>query len=901
MTFIGTKMIYNNKNRKNLFHKYLHFRLIIHPRIFMFAIIIGFINDFPVWSEIKQDTLITRRTFQTTQIISDAPRIDGFLNDPCWEEGNWSGDFVQRTPKSGAVASQNTIFKILYDDRNLYIAFKCFETEPDKIERQIGKRDQLKGDAVGIAFDSYYDQRTAFEFDVTAAGGKVDMIGTDNGQSWNFNWDAVWYAKTALFDSGWTAEIQVPFNQLRFSDKDEQIWGLHVTRRIYRFAEEDNWQLIPVDAPGMIHLFGELKGIKGISKKAHIELLPYTVGKIKFSKKETGNPFATGVDKTISAGFDAKVGLSSNFTLDMTVNPDFGQVEADPSELNLTVYETIFEERRPFFIEGRNLLEFNTNAGSLFYSRRIGSPPRYNPLIEESEFSTKPAETSILSAAKITGKTQNGLSLGILQCLTANEYATIRNINDDERHVKTQPLTSYSVAQIQKDFSRGNTVVGGIITSTNRIFDEPQFNFLNKNAYTGGFNILHQWHEKTYYVKFSGSGSYIGGDTSAMIETQRSPVRYFQRPDNKYMSVDSSLESMAGTCGELLIGKRGNGRFTYYERFGWSSPMFETNDLGYLSKSDFIDQKTAFSYKVNDPKNFYVKYSLFTEQVFRWDFSGKNQVNWVEINGSILLSNYWGGSGGIVYQYGINDPRILRGGPSMKLPSFYNPYFNVYSDQRKKFSGQFNYVGNLYNDGLSKTGNYKLSNTWIAGHAITIGSALTYQPGIIDYYYVTTTGNKYIMGKLKRETAYLTLRIGVYITPEVSIQYYGNPYFSVGKYSNFRKVIDPNADNYRDRFYYYSDDEINFNSISNKLEINDLNDNTSFSFTNPDFQFRELHSNLVFRWEFRPSSNLYLVWTHGRSRYNNVSGGSLSSTASGLFDIYPENVFLIKLNYWFPL
>ncbi len=839
------------------------------------------------------------KEYVATRILSGAPHIDGIPDESCWKEGEWAGDFVQRTPKGGDKATFGTVFKILYDERNIYVAFRCNDPEPEKIMRLVGKHDELKGDAVGIAFDSYFDQRSGFEFDVTAAGGKVDMSIVDDGQSFNFNWNAVWYAKAAVNDSGWTAEIMIPFSQLRFSNKDVQTWGLHVTRRIYRYNEEDNWQWIPLDAPGMVHLFGELKGIEGIRASSRIELMPYTVGKIRLSEPQAGNPYATGVDKNINAGFDAKVGLSSNFTLDLSVNPDFGQVEADPSLLNLTVFEPSFEEKRPFFIEGANMLQFSTGASSLFYSRRIGSAPKYNPALGPGEYSRIPDRTAILSAAKVTGKTENGLSVGLLQCITADEYALIRDADGKESREKVQPLTSYAVSQIRKEMNHGNTLAGGILTSTNRFFKDGPLDFLNKNAYTGGFNILQQFHDKTYYIKFAAAGSYINGDSTAMIREQTSSARYYQRPDNSYRKLDSTLHFMSGSSGELMMGKQGNGHFVYYERLRWITPGYESNDLGFLNSSDILEQKTAVSYKENYARKFYSKYSFFSEHGDQWDFSGRSINSWTEVYGSIIFKNYQELSGGVVHYYNQNNARILRGGPMMKLPSYFNTYFDLSSDDRKKLWTSFHFGHFDYHDGISHSAIYTLNLNWKAGNAVTLGTSFTFNPLINDYQYVAVSNGKYILGRLKQETAYLTLRAGIYLTPEISIQYYGNPYFSTGNYSDLKKVVKPMSSNYRDRFQSFSPGDIALQD--NRYTVRDVSDGSVLTFASPDFMYHEFHSNLVFRWEFRPSSNLYLVWTHGRTSYENQSGGNMSDATRGFFSIYPENVFLVKFVYWFSI
>ena len=382
-----------------------------------------------------------KREYQTDPIIHSLPKIDGILDDACWfNDGAWEGNFIQERPVEGGLPSQNTEFKILYDQEHIYVAIRAYDNEPDKIDFRPAKRDDFGGDIVGVAFDSYYDQRTAFEFNLTASGGKVDLIAI--GNHFDTDWNAVWEGKTSIEDSAWTAEMKIPLSQLRYSGQSQQVWGLHVWRWFSRNQEEDQWQLIPRYTPARVNEYGTLTGLQELKKSRRLELMPYAVGKLTRSEKEAGNPFATGNDFDFSGGLDGKVGITSNFTMDFTINPDFGQGEADPSVLNLSAYETFYEEKRPFFLEGKNILDFDMGRDMLFYSRRIGSSPSYYPDIEDNEYVDIPDNTRILSALKVTGKNQNGLSIGIMQSFTAREYADIRSSEDESRIETVEPLTS---------------------------------------------------------------------------------------------------------------------------------------------------------------------------------------------------------------------------------------------------------------------------------------------------------------------------------------------------------------------------------------------------------------------------------------------------------------------------
>ncbi len=350
------------------------------------------------------------------------------MNDDCWNLVDWTSDFIQTAPEENKAPSQQTAFKILYDNDNLYLFIRAFDNEPDKISRLMSRRDNFSGDFVYVDIDSHFDKQTDFMFVASASGAKSDAAVSEDGNNEDDNWNPIWYMKTSVDDKGWCAEMKIPLSQLRFGKKSEQIWGLQVSRNIFRLQERSQWQYIPKGSPGIVHLFGELKGINDLKPKHQFEIMPYTVARVERFEKVPGDPFNTGKYSKISAGLDGKIGLTNDFTLDFTINPDFGQVEADPSEVNLTAFESYFSEKRPFFVEGQNIFQFKPNqtivihnmySDNLFYSRRIGRYPHNYPSVGSNEYVKMPESTTILGALKISGKTKKGLSIGILESLTS--------------------------------------------------------------------------------------------------------------------------------------------------------------------------------------------------------------------------------------------------------------------------------------------------------------------------------------------------------------------------------------------------------------------------------------------------------------------------------------------------
>jgi len=576
---------------------------------------------FPEKDSSRISTPIEKREYTTTRIQS-VPKIDGRLDDDCWlNEGEWSQYYIQQMPEEGVQATQETRFKILYDDDYIYAAIRAYETEPDRIDFRPARRDIIEGDIVGICFDSYNDQRTGFEFDLTASGAKIDLILTNPG--WDESWNAVWDGKTALEDSAWTAEMKIPFSQLRYSNNTEQVWGLHAWRWISRNYEEDQWQLIPRDTPARMSALGKLTGIETSGRSRRVELMPYALGGIQKSEAIEGNPFATGTDPKYGAGLDAKVGISNDFTVDLTLNPDFGQVEADPSVLNLTVFETFFEEKRPFFLEGKNIFEYDFgNQNQLFYSRRIGAYPSYTPVIESDEYSRLPDNSSIISAVKLTGKNQKGLSVGLMHSITAKESAEIRDDEDNSRNETVEPLTNYLVTRIQRDFNDANTIVGGMLTGVNRKITDNHLLFLPGESYTGGLDLLHQWKDKTYFVSVKSLFSHVSGDPQSILRLQHQSTRYMQRPDFKHLEVNDTLTSLTGTGAELKIGKAGNGRWYYDLTAGYESPGLELNDIGYLRYADAVHQTAHLAYLVNEPFSIFRTFSASIRQTNNWNTGG---------------------------------------------------------------------------------------------------------------------------------------------------------------------------------------------------------------------------------------------------------------------------------------
>jgi hypothetical protein len=855
------------------------------------------------------DSTVVKRTYRTA-FVKTEPVIDGLMNDDCWNLVEWTTDFIQSQPAENKPPSQQTAFKILYDNDNLYMFIRAYDTEPDKISKIMSRRDNFTGDMIFVEFDSHFDKQTDFLFSASASGAKSDAAISDDGNNEDDNWNPIWYMKTSVDDKGWCAEMKIPLSQLRFGKNNEQIWGLQVTRSIYRLQERSQWQYIPKGSPGIIHLFGELHGINDIKPKHQIELMPYSVARTERFEKIAGDPFNTGKLSKISAGLDGKIGLTNNFTLDFTINPDFGQVEADPSEVNLTAFESYFSEKRPFFIEGQNIYQFMPNqtivihnmySDNLFYSRRIGRYPQYYPSVGANEYVKMPEATTILGAMKLSGKTKKGLSVGILESVTSREDALIDSLGT-RRKEAVEPLTNYFVGRVQQDFNKGQTILGAIFTSVNRNIKTPALDFLHTSAYTAGIDFQHNWKERTWYVAGNAEFSNVKGSTRSITETQTSSARYFQRPDAKYLSVDSSLTSLAGYGGTVKFGKSSKKRLQFETSVTVRSPGLEFNDIGYMRYSDVIHQGSWVAYYMRNPFWIFNNFYLNTNYWMYFNFSGKLLSRNYNTNFNSQFKNKWRINGQFNRQSQNISTTLLRGGPSFINPGNQSFNLNLSTDPSKLLSF---FIGNYHGSGdvNSMRGheyygeiNFKPTNS------ISISFDPDYGIQTSELQYVTTSGSNgnplYLFGKLNQKTLSFTFRINYTINPELSIEYYGQPFVSAGKYSAFKKITQPDADKFKQRFIEYTPEELTYDFSTNTYNVND---GGTFSFGNPDFNFRQFRSNLVVRWEYLPGSTLYLVWSQGRTSNDTNGLFSYGTDMKDLFKITPHNVFLVKFSYWFAL
>lgn len=851
----------------------------------------------------------------TTQFLKDLPppEIDGILEEDTWSLVPWEGNFIEQRPDENTAPDQQTKFKILYDKNFLYVGIRCYDSDPDKIEKRLSRRDGFEGDWIAIFIDSYFDKRTAFGFLVTAAGVKADIFESNNGENEDESWNPIWHTKTQIDPEGWTAEMKIPLSQLKFGKSKEQTWGLQLMRRLFREEERSVWQRLPQDTPGFVSEFGLLQGLIDLEPQKQLEIQPYAITKLETYEAEQGNPFLTGQDEKFTAGLDAKIGITNDLTLDLTINPDFGQVEADPSAIALDGFQIFFEEKRPFFVENKNIFDYRVSrsqagntfdSDNVFYSRRIGRSPQGFPQTEEGEFVDQPDNTAILGAVKFSGKTKDGWSIGILESTTARKYATIDN-NGQRRREIVEPLTNYFIGRLQKDFNDRNSYIGGIFTATNRENLGQNINFLHKSAYTGGFDFKHQWNQRDWYIAGNILWSHLRGDTMAIRQTQESITHLFQRVGADHVKLDPNRTSMSGTGGNLQLGKVGNGHWKFETGFTWRSPELELNDVGFQRQADDLRHYNWIGYQSLKPDKTFRKIGINYNHWSVWDFGGNHNSLQFNTNSWQNWKNNWFSNLGITItpvQYSIF---ALRGGPRLRLSPEISFYNGAETDSRKKLQLS------LYHNGSRALDNSKNS------YAIEFG--LSYQPynalRISAFPEYSTFNNKlqyidnikagntttYLNGSVEQRTLSMSLRLNYTINPNLSLQYWGQPFISNGRYSDFKEVTDPLAKSFNNRMSTYQNNQVSFNDNIYSVDTN-LDGTTDFTFDNPDFSMVQFRSNLVIRWEYIPGSEIFLVWSQDVSH----SGDPQSPLFNGLKDhIFngekPKNIFLLKATYRFVL
>ena len=867
--------------------------------------------------------------------------VDGRLDEPVWSQAVAIGDFIQELPLEGEPATQRTEIRVVYDDDAVYVGAMLFDDQP--LTSLMSRRDAGGGDSdfFIVSFDSFHDHETAYQFRVSPSGSFRDAIsgggggdgggrGGGGGGGGDSSWDPVWTRATQVTEQGWSAELRIPFSQLRFSPEAEQTWGIHVERNIHRSQERTVFPFIPTLERGGASRYAHLQGIAGIEPGRRLELLPYATARGEYVNLSTpagvtfSNPYRSGSDEFGDFGLDLKYRLTSNVTLDATVNPDFGQVELDPSVINLTDFETRYEERRPFFVEGADIFNFGEGGpgGStgrppqLLYSRRIGRAPQ-GSVPSSAAFSDVATTTTILGAAKVTGRTRGGWSIGFLEALTGEETARLTDASQAASNAVVEPTSNYLVGRLRRQVRGGETRFGIIGAAVNRSLSGTGMDArLHSSAYSGGVDFAHEWSNRTYKISSVFTTSYVQGDAAAITRTQRSSTRYYQRPDAWHLNdlLDPNATSLAGYYGFVDIVKQA-GALTAKYAISVASPGYEVNDLGFQPASDRITMDTNFQYSQPTPGRFLRNWNV------RWSPDGTLNYagNWVhrEMNGNISISllNYWGGQVRLGYNPRNDDDRLTRGGPLAGTPQRWSGFVMLNSDSRRAVVGRFNYDwGTDEAGGWRHAFDLNLTATPTEILRIQFGPSLSrrletaqYVTAIRDPLATGTYFHRYLFADLDQTTLSLETRVDVTLSPAVSLQLYVEPFISTGDYQSLKEFARPGAF----EFLEYGRGASTLSQDPTGLYTVDPDGAGAapqFTVSNRDFSYRSLLGNAVLRWEWRQGSTLYLVWQQRRidSLTNRGPSGTdgwvgdfdLSRDVADMFGAKADNIFAIKVNYW---
>ncbi len=842
--------------------------------------------------------------------VASAPKIDGHLDDAVWAEATPNTGFRRDVPSDGKPATEDSEIRVVYDDHAMYVGARLFNRDKARVSRRLSRRDSFSvfNDVFFVMIDSYHDHTTSFVFGATPAGERRDAIQSGDGSRIDGSWDPVWEVKTHVDSLGWVAEMRIPFSQLRFPNSANQTWGVQFRRDIRAAGEAVDWSWSPRTEAGSTSKYGHLVGIGSIPQPKRLEVLPYTVGKTTHIEDASpANPFNDGSVQNLSGGLDLKYGLTSNLTLDATFNPDFGQVEADPAVVNLTAYETFFEERRPFFIERSDLFQFSEGTPeTFFYSRRIGKRPSLSA-VGSAPYIDEPQAATILGAAKATGRTSSGWSVGVLEAVTAKEWAQRADAAGNPLpETGVEPLSNYAVARLRREYGGGLNYVGGMFTAVNRDIDEAEFDPLRNSAYMGGLDFRHRFAKNNWQVSGWLSGSNVGGSPTAMASTQTAPSRYYQRPDQDYLHFDPSRTSLSGIATGFVMQRVG-GDWTGHIGGATTSPGFEVNDAGFQNDADRVYFSGSLNRRWVKPGKVFRSFNANLRLEKFLNYGGDNLRQGAALNLSGSFNNLW--STFLYLQQNstaLND-RVTRGGPLREQPWARTVHGGFGTDGRKSVAVNVagTYIATESGAWSSSAG---VDVTFRPQGAFDLTLSTGFGTSREDAFYVTqgadatatqTFGSRYIFGDLHQHYLDTTVRLNWLLSPDISIQLYAQPFLATGDYEKFKALAAPST--YEHMVYGENGSSITFDEENETYTTVGAPGATPISFTNPDFRIRSLRSNLVFRWEYRPGSTLFLVWNHGRGSF------SFDPTWNGLSDLFDlkndpqQNVFLVKLNYYLNL
>jgi hypothetical protein len=841
--------------------------------------------------------------------------LDGRLDEAAWGAAPVAGGFLQRDPDQGQPATEPTEVRILFDDHALYVGARLADGEPGAIVRQLSRRDGLaEADTFTFYLDPHRDRRTGVVLQVSAAGVQRDAaIYDDNFE--DDTWDAVWESAVAIDEGGWSLEMRIPFSQLRFPTTPGHAWGVNARRVVYRKNESSWLELVPKNESGVASRMVSLEGIEGIEPGRHVELLPYVSGRAEYiAPPSAGSPFNDGSRLFGSAGLDFRHGLGTGMALVGAINPDFGQVEVDPAVVNLSAFETFYEEKRPFFTEGSQVfLRFGRSGASeyttyyypepqLFYSRRIGRAPQGQAV---GQYVDVPTATTILGAAKLVGRTKGGWNVGVLEAVTGREYADVARGTSQDR-VEVEPLTNYFVGRAQHALG-SRASIGFLGTAVIRDLDAPNLEpLLVDRAFLGGVDGHVFLDGKQDWVVSGGiSGSTVSGSQAAVLRLQRAAQRYYQRPDAPYVSVDPSATSLSGWSGRVGLNKN-SGNVTFNAGLWGISPGFEPNDLGFATQTDRGGAHGQVLFRKLTPDAWTRTRELAIAKWWTFNYGAECQGDGVVVGAAAQLRNYWQLELTLGKSWNTWDDKLTRGGPTTIRPGIGSLAAIVASDSRRRFwvSAQAQLSNREFG---SRSRTYSATLNLRPWTALTLSAAPSYYrthtiaqylAAVRDDTATATYGSRYVFGGLEQDEWAIPLRVNLVLSPKLSLQLYSQALLSTGDYPTIRELATP-------RTYEFPVYGVDIGTIARDPDLpiyvidpDGGGEADSFRIPVPDFNFKSLRVNAVLRWEFRPGSAAYVVWTQRRQDGRNPGDHDFGRDLSDLFAAPADDVFMIKLAWW---
>jgi hypothetical protein len=846
---------------------------------------------------------------------AQAVSVDGRLAEEAWRDAPTAAGFRQRDPDEGQPATEATELRVLYDDSALYVGVRLRDSQPRLIVRQLSRRDvPAEADSFSLYLDPHHDHLTGVTFQVSAAGVQRDSALYDDNFT-DDTWDAVWDSAVAVDAEGWTLEMRLPLSQLRFAAAPVHTWGINARRVVHRKNEESWLALVPKNESGLASRMAHLEGIAGIAPGRHLELLPYASAREEYvAPGRSGNPFNDGSRTLGGAGLDLKYGISSNMSLVAALNPDFGQVEVDPAVVNLTAYETFFEEKRPFFTEGGQVFTHFARSGAseyrsffypepqLFYSRRIGRAPQGRGV---GAYVDTPASTTILGATKLTGRTRNGWTVGAVEAVTGREFARLSD-GRSLGQVEVEPLTNYFVGRMRRELgARG--AIGLLGTAVNRRLRTGDLDgLLVSQAYVGGFDGHVFLDARRDWVLSGGvAASRVSGSQAAIDRLQRSAQRYYQRPDAPHVRLDPRATSLGGWSGSATVNKN-SGNVTASAGVWGISPGFEPNDAGFATQTDRGGGHGLVQLRKLTPSGWTRSRQVWVAKWWTWNYGGESQGDGVQSEAGVQLRNYWRLNVSLGRSWNTLDDKLTRGGPTTIRPGITSLNGAVVTDTRRRFWANA-YATSVVREFGSWNRQFGASLNFKPWAALTVSalpvysrlhSISQYLATVPDATAAATFGARYVFGTLDQREMSIPLRLNLVLSPRLSLQLYTQALLSAGDYPAISELARP-------RTYDFPPYGADIGTLARDpadsaylIDPDGAGPAAAFRLADPDFNLKSLRANAVARWEFRPGSTLYVVWTQRRQDQAPSGDFSFGRDARELFRAPSDDVLMVKVAWW---